>query len=371
MIKTIKVSHESRTLSLGKAGTYGLGVENDNLYDTLYFEFDELVDGVGELLTSLEDSEGNYVAFPLTKEENGYSIVVTNSMLTVDQFNIQLMVTSGEVVWHSVMAKIKVKPCIEVGEGEIPSAVDVWLETADAKLGEVEDAIEQATNVNAMVSKLGTVSTITITDKYGVDHNVNVLDGVDGEKGEKGDTGETGPQGPKGDKGDTGEQGPQGIQGPAGATGPKGDKGDKGEKGDAGATGATGPAGATGPKGDKGDKGDTGETGPQGPQGETGPQGPKGDPGETPDLSTYVKKTDYANAFSAGVIYPGNSAMVGNDGKIYCAKLTNSNYNSAGDNTFISKGTFENVMMNRNYASVTYVDSAISSAIGNALGGSY
>lgn len=186
MIKTVKVSHESRILSLGKAGTYGLGVENDNLYDTLYFEFDEMVDGVGELLTSIEDSEGKLVAFPLQKEDNGYSIVVTDAMLTQNQFNMQLMVTNGEVVWHSVMTKVRVKPCLEAGEGEMPTAVEVWLEEADAKLGELEIAVTEVANINIAAEKVDDTTTVTITDRDGVQTTVSILDGKDGQDGPAG-----------------------------------------------------------------------------------------------------------------------------------------------------------------------------------------
>lgn len=74
---------------------------------------------------------------------------------------------------------------------------------------------------SARVEKIGSVATITITDKDGTT-TASISDGAPGAPGAKGD---------KGDTGATGPQGPQGEAGPAGATG---------------ATGATGPAGADG-----------------------------------------------------------------------------------------------------------------------------
>ena len=119
---------------------------------------------------------------------------------------------------------------------------------------------------SARVEKIGSVATITITDKDGTT-TASISDGAPGAPGAKGD---------KGDKGDPGATGPQG---------PKGDKGDTGEPGAAGA---------------KGDKGDPGETGPQGPQGETGPAGATGATGATgpagADGHTPVKGVDYWTA---------------------------------------------------------------------------
>ena len=179
---------------------------------------------------------------------------------------------------------------------------------------------------SARVEKIGSVATITITDKDGtttasISDGAPGKDGKDGAPGAKGDKGDTGEQGPKGDKGDKGEQGPKGDKGDTGATGPqgpkgdKGDTGDKGDKGDTGAPGAQGERGPqgiqgeTGPQGPKGDtgatgpqgpKGDTGETGPQGPQGETGPAGATGATGAAgpagADGHTPVKGTDYWTA---------------------------------------------------------------------------
>lgn len=181
------------------------------------------------------------------------------------------------------------------------------------------------------------------------------IQGIQGVKGDKGDKGE------KGDTGEKGEsfkyedftpeelealRGPQGIQG---IQGPKGDKGDsfkyddftqeqleslKGAKGD------------IGPQGIQGEKGDTGATGPQGEQGKVGPanslsigsvtkgneasatitgqapnqtlnlvlpKGADGKDGTTPDMSNYVKNTDYATVTTAGIIKLASDYGVSNN----------------------------------------------------------
>lgn len=161
----------------------------------------------------------------------------------------------------------------------------------------------------------------------------------------------------------------------------KGDKGDKGDTGETGATGPQGPQGEQGPqgiqgpKGNKGDKGDTGATGPQGPQGEQGPegpQGPQGEKGDTPDLTDYVKNTDYASSSKGGVIKTGwYNFQIESGGHPYASNRSYNNYLNDDNLAFISKGTLENVITGKNLADKNYVDTAIANAITNTLGGSF
>lgn len=103
-------------------------------------------------------------------------------------------------------------------------------------------------------------------------------------------------------------------------------------------------------RGVKGDKGDTGERGPQGIQGIQGPQGPAG---EVPDLSSYVKNTNYANGSTGGVFLTSGTygTFVSNNGYLQALNKSASQYATMNDNGFIGKGTLENVLNNRNYAS--------------------
>ena len=80
------------------------------------------------------------------------------------------------------------------------------------------------------VSKSGTVTTISITDKTGP-KTAQISDGAQGPRGEKGDPGQDGTQGP---------QGPQGEPGQDGAQGPQGDPGPQGEPGQNGTDGTDG-----------------------------------------------------------------------------------------------------------------------------------
>lgn len=76
----------------------------------------------------------------------------------------------------------------------------------------------------------------------------------------------------------------------------------------------------------------------------------------TVDLTDYVKNTDYATASKGGVINKGGGYAfnVSNSGNAYCDSLNYSQYtNSYWGNTFISKGTLENVIAGKGLVSNT------------------
>ena len=200
-------------------------------------------------------------------------------------------------------------------------------------------------------------------------------------KGDKGDVGPTGPQGPRGVQGERGPQGEQGIQGPTGAQGPQGIQGPKGDKGADGrsleiedvyptlaALQTAFPTGATGAyqvsaNGELYIWSESNEAwtsigalqaprGPQGVQGEQGPQGPAG-------VSGQDGKSAYQSATESG--YSG----------------TETAFNTALSQTpdHIADGdihvTAEEKEAWSGKASTEYVDNAIQTAIGNAIGGGY
>lgn len=62
------------------------------------------------------------------------------------------------------------------------------------------------------------------------------------------------------------------------------------------------------------------------------------------DLTGYVKNTDYANANTGGVIKIATSrGLTMSDGYLYALTKTLDNYTTSADNTFIGKGTLENI----------------------------
>lgn len=70
----------------------------------------------------------------------------------------------------------------------------------------------------------------------------------------------------------------------------------------------------------------------------------RGEVGPTPDLSDYVKNTDYASASKAGVLkINGNAARISSDGVLSAAEVSEEQYKTTVNSIFISKGTLDNV----------------------------
>lgn len=67
------------------------------------------------------------------------------------------------------------------------------------------------------------------------------------------------------------------------------------------------------------------------------------------DLVDYVKNTDYATSSTGGVIKTSTTYNTGiNNGELYVETNTYEQYQSKGNNTFIGKGTLENVITGKN-----------------------
>jgi hypothetical protein len=210
----------------------------------------------------------------------------------------------------------------ENSEPITPSEMEQFEQQLQNGLNSIDEAIQNAENLDIDINKQDNETTITITKQDGTTKSESVLDGAKGDKGEKGDKGD------KGDKGEQGEQGIQGIQGVKGDTGApftikktyssiaemnadfdnmelgdyvmiassveiednaklytkgatewifitdfSGATGIQGEKGEQGEQGVQGPQGIQGVKGDKGDKGEKGDKGDKGDKGEQGEPG--------------------------------------------------------------------------------------------------
>ena len=94
----------------------------------------------------------------------------------------------------------------------------------------------------------------------------------------------------------------------------------------------------------------------------------------TPDLSDYVKNTDYATDSTGGTVKISGTYAIGlinNNGRIFADVKTYSQYDSLTTYGFISKGTLENVITGKQLTDKNYVDNAIATAITTTLGGSY
>ena len=276
-------------------------------------------------------------------------------------------------------------------------------------LNDIAEAVENAERLDVDVNKVEATTTITITKQDGTTKSVDVLDGAKGDKGDKGDTGEQGPRGLQGEQGIQGEQGPIGPQGEpftikktyssVAEMNADFDNMNVGDyvmiassvevednaklytRGESAWIFITDFSGATGIQGEQGPQGIQGIQGPQGVQGETGPKGDTGATGngiasitktgtsglvdtytilytngttstftvtngDTPDLTDYVKNTDYATSSTGGVIKinsPQGTAIY-SSGIMYAVTRTYANYQNDSNGLFIGKGTLENVL---------------------------
>ena len=180
MIKIINVYKNTRTMEMTSSSNIGLGVKTDNEVDLLRFKFDDLLVGTATLLTTLQDNEGEYVAFPLTlnETEKSYDLEITEYLASQTDFTIQIEIVVGEMVWHSKQASVRLDDCLNVGEGEMPTTIENWLTNANIVLNEMEEATRETENLNIVVGEeVDNVVPVTFTDKEGNETVVNICQG--------------------------------------------------------------------------------------------------------------------------------------------------------------------------------------------------
>lgn len=271
----VDVSRETRMVTLSK---YTLGVDAEHLQYNLVFKFeDEFIDGTARLEYEI-DGDKNFIM--LEKVGESYVMPVKNILTKEGQVNMQLVITEGEKiddisVFKSNIFYFRVNESINA-ESEAPKGYLQWLEIANAKLNEIDYAVEKANNLDLNIDKVSDTATIEITKKDGSTKSVEIKDGAKGDKGEPNTLtiGEV-IKGEEASATITGDSPNQILN----LVLPKGDKGDKGPIGETGRTGATGPIGPRGERGPQGLQGIQGIQGQQGPRGEQGPRGLKGETG--------------------------------------------------------------------------------------------
>ena len=78
------------------------------------------------------------------------------------------------------------------------------------------------------------------------------------------------------------------------------------------------------------------------------------------DLTNYVTFTDYASSSTAGVILTNSSMATGtSNGLLFSNIKTYQEYQSAGNNMFVGKGTLENVITGKDLTTKSYVDGLV------------
>lgn len=359
MIKIINVYKDSRVMEMTTSSNLGLGVKTDNDVDLLRFTFDDFIVGTATLLTTLTDSNGELVAFPLTinQEENSYDLEVTQYVASELNYTIQIEIVNDDMVWHSKQADITLDECLEIGEGDMPTSIDNWLINANIQLSNIQSAESQRViKENARVTNEALrVDAEEEREAYITELKQRVDNGEF-----NGQDGATGPQGPKGDKGDNAT-----INGVNTLTIQEGENISITQSGSTMTISSTGGSGGTSDYTDLTNKPSINNVTLSGNKSlsDLGIQ-PSGD---------YITNTDYATYNKSGVIKIDTQIYGSNltDGFLNAGVTSYANYGNKNNNFMISKGTLENVITGKDLTTKAYVDSAIASAITDALEGEY
>lgn len=158
----VNVSKETRMVSLPKQF---IAVDGENLQNKLVFTFiDEFVNGQGRLEYEIK-GEKSYVT--LNKENDAYEIPVKNVMTKEGQIDMQLVIAEGTdeeetPVFKSNKFYLYCNASINAVD-EAPAGYDLWIETANAKLNQVDNLdIDIEDRVVTVTKKDGTQKSVEI-----------------------------------------------------------------------------------------------------------------------------------------------------------------------------------------------------------------
>lgn len=299
-------------------------ITGDYASTKMVFEFDrtdgtkvlEIKNPSGEVVY-LDEIVNNEVL--LARVENGlnYSIFETEG-----RYIYEVSLYNGDSKLTSVKGELPVAKEQVIIDDEV---VEPYLPLFDELMQEINTAITETNNLNVAASKVDTTTTITITRKDGTSYEVEVLDG---EKGDKGDTGAPGAV--KAIK--VNELPTENIQTDAMYLVP-----------------STTP-GTSNLYDEYMYIDDEWEIVGR---------------NITIDLQDYVKNTDYAGS-TGGVIKAGsayNDYSLTSDGYLRANVRTYEQYQADGNNSFIGKGTLENVLTNR----IGAIDSVLDAINGEVI----
>lgn len=165
-----------------------LGIDGENLQGKLIFSFDEFIDGVARLEIELPNGNKSYAM--MTKENETYTLPIRNFLTKNGKILLQIVITEGmedesPIVFKGKTFYFVINSSINA-EIEEDSSYDQWIDVANSKLLEVDDAIDEANNLDIEAEKVDTTTTITITKKDGTTEEVEIQDGERGADGQQG-----------------------------------------------------------------------------------------------------------------------------------------------------------------------------------------
>lgn len=146
MIKNIKINNLTHKVIMKKEDRF-IGIKGENKYETLKLTFeDEFLNGEGILEIQKPNSQKEYII--LEKEEDCYLLEVKNSLLTLEgEITMQLVVRlTDNKVFKSVEFTMQVLKAIEATT-EIPDEYETWDSTLAAKILEIDSKLENITDL--------------------------------------------------------------------------------------------------------------------------------------------------------------------------------------------------------------------------------
>lgn len=159
--------------------------QNENKAETIEIYFPEEFESYNKKIVFITP---NGVVWDII-QNNRYEI--TNAITQYGQVDFYIWLTKDDEDWRSVTKTLKFYNNVDASEEITPeeiSGVNTVINMLEAEITKVE-------NLNITASKVGTITTLTITDKEGNVSTVQILDGRDGQDGKDGETGATGPAG--------------------------------------------------------------------------------------------------------------------------------------------------------------------------------
>ena len=155
-----------------------LGYEGENEVNKLIFKFEDgFFDGSGLLNVHRGEQKG-YVT--VNKVGETYELSVENSLLAQKgdvRFQLSITSTEGKVIKFDPFVMV-VKDSIDT-DAELPEEYPSWIDEANAKLAEMDKAIEDAEKLDAKVEPTQNGALITITGRDGIT-TTEVLHGTGG-----------------------------------------------------------------------------------------------------------------------------------------------------------------------------------------------
>lgn len=162
-----------------------IGNDMENLQEKLIFKFiDEFVNGQARLEYKIGSTK-NYIV--LSKENDTYTMPIKNILTKEGKIEMQLVITETSETEEIPVFKSNVfylycnKSINAVNEA--PDGYELWIETANAKLNLMDEALAEVDNLDIDANKIGKITTVEIIKKDGTTKVVEINDGENGADG--------------------------------------------------------------------------------------------------------------------------------------------------------------------------------------------